>query len=114
VVETGSTVTLLRATDEAPVGLVDPDHEITLWHCGIDATGFAGRRWEAAWPPPFDGTNAPFPFNEPKGGKTFTGRGSIELVAADRAVYTDDGGVTVTFRPAGTPGFGTPPDFVCG
>lgn len=113
VLPVGSTVTLLIATDKIPVGHVDSDHAITTWHCGINPTTFAGRRWEVPWPTPFDGTNAPRPFNDPPPGEAFTGHGSMELVAEDRAIYTDDGGVQVTFLPAGTPGAGTPENFVC-
>lgn len=113
VVETGSTLTVLVSAGEAPVGFVDPDQEITLWHCGIDPTRFAGLRWDTAWPPPFDATNAPSAYREPKNAETFTGHGTMELVAADEAVYTDDGGVVLAFRPAGTRGHGTPVGFGC-
>ncbi len=113
VLPVGSTVTLLIQTDRMPLGQVDADHRITTWHCGINPTTFAGRTWEVPWPTPFDGTNAPRPFNDPPPGEAFTGHGSMELVAEDRAVYTDDGGVRLTFLPAGTPGAGTPENFLC-
>jgi hypothetical protein len=44
--------------ESSPAPLVDEEHRLAPYHCGIEPTEFAGDTWVAD-PVPFDGTNAP-------------------------------------------------------
>ena len=63
-------------------------HRITLWHCGIEPTSFAGGRWYVP-EPPFDETNVG-PFLD----------GEMKLIGLKRAKFTSDDGLReVVFVP---------------
>ena len=63
------------------------EHSIELYHCGIEATEFEGRRW-AADPPPFDSTNVP---------EKFVGHGTMTVTSDDTALFADESGIEIEF-----------------
>jgi len=69
-----------------------PDsHVVTLYHCGVNPTQFEGRVWVVPEDQlPLDGQDSP---------KSFVGRGTMVEVGQDKALYVDESGVRIVFRP---------------
>jgi hypothetical protein len=62
--------------------------EVSLYHCGFEELRHGDRRW-VVQEPPFDATNAP---------PEFVGKGTFAVQdGGEKAVYTDDSGIAVTF-----------------
>ena len=73
-----------------PPGASDgSNHEINLYHCGVEPTRFERRLWRAK-PVPFDETNKP---------EDFRGTGTMTLVSKDEARFVDESGATIDFVP---------------
>jgi hypothetical protein len=66
-------------------------HVVTLYHCGVNPTKFDGRTWVVPEEQvPFDELDAP---------ASFVGRGTMVKVQDDKALYVDESGIEIIFRP---------------
>ncbi len=66
-------------------------HVVTLYHCGVNPTKFDGRTWAVPEEQvPFDELDAP---------ASFVGRGTMAKVQDDKALYEDESGIEIVFRP---------------